>query len=212
MKNGRTATIDPTPSVRGEPTWAMAELYPPQGEWTEQEYLDLDVMRLIEFDNGVLEFLPMPTDSHQGISGFLHLALALFLRSFDPRGRLRYAPLKVLVGEKKYREADLLYMSGQHLDRCHEKYWDGADLAIEIVNGGSKNRRRDLVEKRHDYAQARIPEYWIVDPSKETVTVLCLHGEEYEVRAELQPGQYLTSALLEGFQVSVDELFAAAKK
>jgi Uma2 family endonuclease len=213
MKNGRkSATIDPTPSVRGEPTWEMADLYPIQGTWTEEEYLDLDVMRLIEFDNGVLEFLPMPTHSHQGISGFLFMALGLFLQSFDPSGCLRYAPLRVRVGKKKYREADLLYLSGAHLDRCHERFWEGADLVVEIVSPGRKSRDRDFVEKRKDYARAQIPEYWIVDPQKKVILVLTLRGKAYAVHGEFGAGQTATSVLLRGLAVSVDEVFAAAKK
>jgi Uma2 family endonuclease len=213
MRNGRkSATIDPTPSARGEPTWEMADLYPTQGAWTEEEYLDLDVMRLIEFDNGVLEFLPMPTTSHQGISGFLHMALGLFLQSFDPSGCLRYAPLKVRVGKKKYREADLLYMTSANLNRCHEKFWEGADLVIEIVSPGRKNRDRDLVEKRKDYARALIPEYWIIDPEKKAIIVLTLRGKAYVVHGEFGAGGTATSVLLAGFRVSVDDVLAAAKK
>jgi len=36
------------------------------------------------------------------------------------------------------------------------------------------NRGFDLVQKRHDYAAAGIPRYWIVDPRDETITVLSL--------------------------------------
>ena len=38
---------------------------------------------------------------------------------------------------------------------------------------------RDPVVKRADYAEAAIPEYWIVDPRVETVTVLKLAGRDY---------------------------------
>ena len=31
---------------------------------------------------------------------------------------------------------------------------------------------RDLVTKRNEYAQAGIPEYWIVDPQAETITAV----------------------------------------
>jgi Uma2 family endonuclease len=213
MKNARKSVmIDPTPSVRGQPTWEMADLYPTQGTWTEEEYLDLDVMRLIEFDNGVLEFLPMPTHSHQGISGFLYFALTLFLQSFDPSGSLRYAPLKIRVRKGKYREADLLYMSGAHQDRCHEKFWEGADLVIEIVSPGRKNQDRDFVKKRKDYARALIPEYWIIDPETKNIIVLTLRGKGYAVHGEFGVGDTATSVLLTGFGTSVDKVLAAGQK
>lgn len=41
----------------GEPLWEMAYLYPYQGDWSEEAYLTLETSRLIEFDDGVMEFL-----------------------------------------------------------------------------------------------------------------------------------------------------------
>ena len=40
-----------------------------------------------------------------------------------------------------------------------------------------REAERDLVDKRGDYAEGRVPEYWIVNPQTETITVLRLpHG------------------------------------
>ena len=49
----------------------LAEILPRQGQWSEQEYLVLTAhrTRLIEFTDGFLEVLPMPTDKHQAILG-----------------------------------------------------------------------------------------------------------------------------------------------
>lgn len=44
---------------------------------------------------------------------------------------------------------------------------------------------RDLVEKRVDYAEAGIAEYWIADPSAETIEVLTLHDD---AQSPLLPG------------------------
>jgi hypothetical protein len=40
---------------------------PEQGAWTEEQYLRLTdhTNQLVEFTDGVLEVLPMPTDRHQ---------------------------------------------------------------------------------------------------------------------------------------------------
>ena len=58
---------------------------PPQGRWTEDEYLVLTEHRnrLVEFTDGFLEVLPTPTDKHQAILGFLYHA---FLGFLDHRG------------------------------------------------------------------------------------------------------------------------------
>ena len=55
----------------GEPVWDIARLYPAQGCWTEREYLELNTNQLVEFSHGYVEFLPMPTTSHQRILLFL---------------------------------------------------------------------------------------------------------------------------------------------
>jgi hypothetical protein len=47
----------------------MFELLPQQGKWSEEEYLWFTdrAERPIEFNDGFIEVLPLPTDSHQGI-------------------------------------------------------------------------------------------------------------------------------------------------
>ena len=55
----------------------LEEILPHQGEWSEQEYLVLTDhrSRLIEYTDGFLEVLPLPTDKHQAILG---LSLSCF--------------------------------------------------------------------------------------------------------------------------------------
>ena len=53
--------------------------------------------------------------------------------------------------------------------RRQNRYWQGADLVVEVV--GPDDPDRDLVEKRADYAEAGATEYWIADPRDETLTV-----------------------------------------
>ena len=69
---------------------------------------------------------------------------------------------------------------------------------------------RDLVDKRSDYAEAHIPEYWIVDPRTETVTVLRLAGSAYVEHGVFGRGAQATSVLLDGLTVEVSAVFDAA--
>ena len=62
------------------------------------------------------------------------------------------------------------------------------------------------------YAEAGIPEYWIVDPRVETVTVLRLAGGTYVEHGVFTRGDTATSALLGGFTVDVTALFEYAKE
>jgi hypothetical protein len=48
-----------------EPTWDIAKLFPDQGYWDEDDYLHLPGRRLIEFADGSIEVLEMPSERHQ---------------------------------------------------------------------------------------------------------------------------------------------------
>ena len=61
--------------------------------------------------------------------------------------------------------------------RSGDRFWAGADVVVEVV--GPDSPERDLVHKRGDYAEEAIPAYRIVDPGKETITVLDLEGGGY---------------------------------
>src|SRR4029079_1878632 len=56
-----------------------------QGSWTQAQYLKMTnhTRHLLEFTDGSIEVLPMPTDKHQFISRFLLFALFSFVQ---PRG------------------------------------------------------------------------------------------------------------------------------
>jgi hypothetical protein len=53
----------------GEPAWRIALFYPEQGGWTETDYLNLDGGPLVEFENGFVEVLDLPTKEHQRFAG-----------------------------------------------------------------------------------------------------------------------------------------------
>jgi Uma2 family endonuclease len=53
-------------------------------------------------------------------------------------------------------------------------------LVVEVVSPGKINEDRDYLYKRSEYAARGIPEYWIVDPIKERVTILILADRLYE--------------------------------
>jgi hypothetical protein len=58
-----------------EPAWDIARLFPPQGAWSEDEYLGLPGNHLSEFDHGRIEVLSMPTELHQLLVAMLYRAL-----------------------------------------------------------------------------------------------------------------------------------------
>ncbi len=185
---------------RARPTWEMALIYPDQGSWTVEEYLELDIGRHVEFANGHLEFLPMPTELHQNIVLWLVNALRAYAAEHGG-GTALMAPLPVRLWSRKFREPAVVYMRPEHTDRRHGTHWDGADLAIEIIS--EANRQLDADVKRSEYARAGIPEYWLVDPHRGEVTVLVLQDDVYGVQVVYQRGDRAASVTLPGFEVDV---------
>lgn len=202
------ANFETVVSRRGTPTWELAHLYPRQGHWTEGEYLQLDTNRMIELSNGCLEFLPMPSVLHQLILEFLHEQLKASLRRTNRPGRALFAPCAVRLWDGELREPDVFYVRPEHIEQLQGQP-TGMDLAIEIVSPGKENRERDLETKRQVYAEAHVPEYWIVDPELNQITVLVLDGTAYRMHGEFGAGATATSILLPGFEVSVDATFSA---
>lgn len=173
-----------------------------QGLWSVEQYLKLtnQTNRLIEFSDGVIEVLPMPTKYHQAVSRVLFLALLAVMQRIG--GDLFYAPLRLEVRAGKFREPDLLLVLNRDDPRAQNEYWTGADLVIEIVSPDKP--QRDTEEKPIEYAEAGIPEYWIVNPLTNTITVLVLDGAEYVEHGVFQRGERAGSKLLSGFSISVD--------
>jgi len=187
----------------------VALLFPPQGDWTEEEYLALDTNRMVELSDGFLEVLPMPSVLHQLLVKFLHARLEAFI-STRKLGTALFAPLPVRLWHRKFREPDVVFLRpGRITDPKGQP--EGADLVMEALSEGEEDRLRDLVTKPQEYAAAGIAEYWIVDPLLSRITVLVLEGGSYREHGSFAPGQTATSVLLPGFEIRVSEAMAAGE-
>lgn len=121
-----------------------------------------EAYRHAELVEGVLQMSPRPTSSHQLAGTFLTEQLNRQLRSRD---LVAVIEVEVLVNESStptIRVPDIA-VTGLATARSRAKRWTAADLAlvVEIVSPGS--RRVDRIMKLADYADAGIPNYWIVD-------------------------------------------------
>ena len=183
---------------------------PSQGSWSDEHYLWLTdrTRRLIELTDGRVEVLPMPTERHQILLLFLYRLFYAHLRVPPLDGVVVTSGLRMRVREGKFREPDLLLLRDRSDSRRRDRFWLGADLVAEIVS--PDDPARDLVVKRADYAEAFVPEYWIVDPDRETVTVLTLAGNVYVEHGVFARGDTATSSLLDGIAVDVTSLFDEA--
>ena len=206
------SSIPATPSHEPEYAWEIATLYPAQGEWSEEEYLELTdhANRRIEYTEGRLEFLPMPTDIHETLVRFLFRALDRYVEQ-RKLGEVFSNGIRMRVAAQKYRLPDVIFLYRDHFYARHNRAWEGADLVMEVVSDSPADRQRDYEQKLIDYAAAKVAEYWIVDRERKVVIVHGLVGGAYSVIGEYIGGQIAASNLLEGFAIDVAALFAAAE-
>jgi Uma2 family endonuclease len=79
---------------------------------------------------------------------------------------------------------------------------------MEVVSESPRDRHRDLITKRHEYARAGVLEYWTVDPCEHKITVLSLEKDVFRLAGEFGPSELAQSILLPGFSVDAATVWA----
>lgn len=201
-----------TPSQKktGQPAWEIAHLFPLQGAWSEADYLALETNHFVEFSDGNIEVLPMPSERHQDIVIYLFSLLRAFVTK-ERLGKVLIPPFRIRLRAEKYREPDVMFMLRENSHKRTDQYWHGADLVMEVVS--PDDPKRDTEVKLKEYAQAGIAEYWLINPLTEEITVYTLEqdADAYRVHNEVTAEGVAHSALLERFAVDAAEVFAAGE-
>jgi Uma2 family endonuclease len=79
-------------------------------------------------------------------------------------------------------------------------------LVVEVVSPASI--KQDYRFKRTEYAALEIPEYWIVDPQENKISVLILEDGFYEV-TEFKGAQAVVSPTFNELHLTVETILAA---
>ncbi len=206
------STIPSSQPLEGDYAWEVATLFPEQGEWSEEAYLQLTdgTNRRIEYTDGRLEFLEMPTEIHETIVQLILVALLDFVK--DKRiGKVFNNGIRLRIRPRKFRLPDIIFLHKDNFHARHNQAWDSADLVMEVVSDDPKDRQRDYEQKLIDYAEAKVAEYWIVDFERRLVIVHRLEEGRYVVAGQFTAGQQAASRLLAGFSIDVAALFAAGE-
>jgi Uma2 family endonuclease len=170
--------------------------------WTEDEYLLFanDQNVLIELSDGKVVIHERPTPQQQSIV----LNLAVHLRNY-PDSKTFTAPMPIQLWPGKMREPDVVLYRVEHLDRVREQFAGPPDLVIEILSPST--RSVDLGEKMDEYAQAGIPEYWVVEQDAQNVSVYGSDEGTYRLAGRYRAGEHAPSVTLHNLSIPVDEIF-----
>ncbi len=180
---------------------------------TLAEYIDFDdgTDTRYELVDGYLSSMPTESDLNDRIASFLY---AYFLKFGIPYNRLSMK-VQIAVSGKlaNARQPDLTLLSAEsavalegakHRLITHDM--PPPALVVEVVSPQQEDR--DYRYKRTEYAGRHIPEYWIVDPLAQKVTVLAWVNGLYEDRV-YQEKQRILSPLFPNLTLTATQVLTA---
>jgi Uma2 family endonuclease len=137
---------------------------------TFEEFLEWsDKATRAEWVNGKVVLMPSGGVPHADTAWFVMRAIADYVEAHD-LGRTFVAGVVMRMPEiDSARIPDALFYSNSrtHMDRGTH-FHGAADLVVEIISPGSRNRKRDTHEKFFEYERAGVLEYWLIDPHRKT--------------------------------------------
>lgn len=160
---------------------------------TFEQYLDYDdgTDNCYELVDG--ELVLMPPESE--FNNFMAECLQRQLEKFVGMRRVKLQGLELAVprlpGMPLNRQPDLTVLRPGHIQQMQRlgKMAIALEmlpplLVAEVVspykNQNQENYRRDYLDKRQQYEELGIPEYWIIDPTAQQVTILLLREGRYQ--------------------------------
>ena len=184
----------------------------PKGKYTYADYFATPEGERWELIDGVLyRMAATPNTKHQEASENTGNLINDIIRP-NRLGRIYRAPYSLILSNRNTVEPDLLYVSAARRRIITARGCEGIpDLVIEILS--PSNPAHDLAVKRELYARHGIPEYWILNPARETVLALTnpviSNGVgEYTAEALYQVGDTFTTARIPGLVIAVANIFA----
>lgn len=152
-----------------------------------------------ELIDGKIYYMAPPNTKHQRLVSDLHYQIKDFIKRNNGECEVFPAPFAVFLNgdDINYVEPDISVICDK--DKITDKGCHGApDWVIEIVSPG--NKPMDYFTKLFKYRAAGVREYWIVDPSKERITV---YSFERETMEEYSFGEDVSVGIYEGFSIKI---------
>lgn len=165
---------------------------PQERTYTIEDIYNLPEGQRAELIDGYMYMMAPPSRQHQDIIGELFATIHRYIKSKNGSCKIYPAPFAVYLDERAntYVEPDISVICDK--DKLDDKGCKGApDWIIEIVSHGS--RQMDYYTKLFKYRTAHVREYWIVDPSKNFITVYDFENnnlEQYTFSDSVKAGIY----------------------
>jgi len=175
-----------------------------------EEYLVYDdgTDNKYELVNGELKIILTASGFHALILHFLFTILEQEIHKLKQQWKVMHGTVGVRTAKRKSRIPDLIILSEEQCQEIRKMSTAVLEnpplLAIEIVS--PNNSVDDYRYKRSEYAVREIPEYWIIDPEIEKISVLLLVSGFYEV-TEFTGEQEIKSLLFPELKLTAKQFF-----
>lgn len=153
-----------------------------------------------ELIDGKIYYMAPPNTKHQRLVHFFDREIGNYIQNNNGECEVLPAPFAVFLNEDEinYVEPDISVICDR--DKITDKGCNGApDWIIKIVSPG--NKPMDYFTKLFKYRSAGVREYWIVDPTREVVTV---YRFEKETMEQYSFGEDIPVGLYEDFSIKVE--------
>ncbi len=177
-----------------------------------EEYLSYDdgTDNLYELFNGELVEVPPESGFNVGIATFLLVQFALRLGHLRVRGHGLELEVR---GEPRNRFPDLTIIREEHIQQIIRRNTIRMSMAppllvVEVVSPGELQQNRDYVAKRSQYQDLGIPEYWLIDPQQQTVTILTLQAAVY-IESIFRDSEPIVSTQFPDLNLSAEQILNA---
>ena len=173
-------------------------------KWTFDERLEL-------IKGKIFTMSPAPGSGHQRLSLRLVLKLGNYLvgkscEIFD-------APFDVRLSRRSNNDKEIFTVVQPDIcvicdtTKVDDKGCIGApDIVVEILSPG--NNKKELQNKFEVYEEAGVLEYWIIHPFEKTFLKYTLVDNHFQSSKLLTGGDEVTTPILPGFVLNLEELFA----
>jgi Uma2 family endonuclease len=91
------------------------------------------------------------------------------------------------------------------------RHRDLPSIVVEFPSSRPADQRRDYQEKRVEYRELGIQEYWIIDRYRRTLTVYSWRGKRW-ISRKIAESETYTTRLLPGFLLELKKLLAVSDK
>lgn len=170
---------------------------------TYEDYLHFPEGERWEIIDGEAYLVPSPTADHQDAANQINYQILRHLKEHGG-GRVFIAPFDVVLEDGDVVQPDVIFIADEDMDVLTRANVRGSPTwVVEVISDPLRDRNL----KRQRYERAGIAEYWIVDPSAQTVEVYRLSDGAYGEPAVTRPPGAVRPLRPEGLEIDLGDVF-----